>query len=131
MKKDMRYKIKMIGCNCMPERSQAFNYDEPVMLSNDDMTKQYIACKDWIQARAGVIRAIRKEWRRHDVAYTIGVTNNTGRVLFTRNLYTFDKYDLIYLLDVYKALKEKTGLQDAKPVLIKLKVKEQKNENNS
>lgn len=124
MEKDKRYKIRMMGCNCMPEQSQAFNYNEPVMLSNDDMTKHYIACNDWDRARACVIRAIRKEQRRHDVAYTIGVTNNTGRVLFTRNLYTFNKYDLIYLLDVYKALKEKTDLQDAKPVLIKLKVKE-------
>lgn len=124
MKKDKRYKIKMTSCNCMPERSQAFNYNKPVMLSNNDMTKQYIACKDWINARVGVIRAIRKEQRRFNLAYTIGITNNTGRVLFTRNLYTFNKYDLIYLLNVYKALKEKTGLQDAKPVLIKLKIKE-------
>nr|DAJ55601.1 MAG TPA: hypothetical protein [Caudoviricetes sp.] len=123
MKKDRRYKIRMIGNNCMLERSQAFNYGKPIMLSNDDMTKQCIACKDWKRARAGVIRAIRKEQRRHTVAYTVGITNNE-RVSFTRDLYTFNRYDLIRLLDIYKALKERTGLDDVKPVLIELKVEE-------
>lgn len=122
MKKDQRYKIRMIGNDCMPERCQAFNYGKPVVLSNHDMTKQHIACKDWERARAGVIRAIRKDQHRHVAAYTVGVTNNTGRVLFTRDLYTFNRYDLIHLLDIYKALKERTGLDNVKPVLIKLKI---------
>lgn len=123
MEKDKRYKIRMIGNNCMPERSQAFNYEKRVIML-DGMTKYYITCKDWTRARAGVIRAIRKEQRRYTVAYTVGVTNNTGRVLFTRDLYTFNRYDLIRLLDIYKALKERTGLNNVKPVLIKLKVGE-------
>ena len=124
MEKDKRYKIRMIGNNCMPERSQAFNYEKRVIML-DGMTKYYITCKDWTRARAGVIRAIRKEQRRYTVAYTVGITNNTTRVLFTRDLYTFDRYDLIHLLDIYKALKEKkTGLDNIKPVLIKLKVEE-------
>ena len=106
MEKDKRYKIRMIGNNCMPERSQAFNYEKRVIML-DGMTKYYITCKDWTRARAGVIRAIRKEQRRYTVAYTVGITNNTTRVLFTRDLYTFDRYDLIHLLDIYKALKEK------------------------
>ena len=122
MEKDKRYKIRMIGNNCMPERSQAFNYSEPVMLSNDDMTKQFIACKDWKNARIGVIRAIRKQQRKNDAAFTIGITNNNERIYFTRDLYTLDRYDLNSLLHIYKALKEKTGLKDAKPVLIKLKI---------
>lgn len=123
MKRDKRYLIRMTGCNCIPERSQAFNYGKPVMLSDDDMTKQVIACKDWRRAHAGVIRAIRKEQRCHTVAYTVGITNNE-RVLFTRDLYTFNRYDLTRLLDIYKALKERTGLDNIKPVLIKLKVEE-------
>lgn len=118
MEKDKRYKIRMIGNNCMPERSQAFNYEKRVIML-DGMTKYYITCKDWTRARAGVIRTIRKEQRRYTVAYTVGITNNT-----TRDLYTFDRYDLIRLLDIYKALKEKTGLDNIKPVLIKLKVEE-------
>lgn len=124
MEKDKRYKIRMIGNNCMPERSQAFNYGKSVMLSNDDMTKQFIACKDWKNARIGVIRAIRKEQRRNDAAFTIGITNNNERIYFTRDLYTLTRYNLIHLLDIYKALKEKTGLKDAKPVLIKLKTED-------
>lgn len=121
MKKDQRYKIRMIGNDCMPERSQAFNYEKRVIML-DSMTRYYITCKDWARARAGVIRAIRKEQRHNNAAYTIGITNNTGRVLFTRDLYTFNRYDLIRLLDIYKALKERTGLDGVKPVLIKLKI---------
>lgn len=124
MEKDKRYKIRMTGCNCMPERSQAFNYDKSVMLSNDDMTRQCIACKDLKNARIGVIRAIRKQQRKNNAAFTIGITNNNERIYFTRDLYTLDRYDLNYLLHIYKALKEKTGFKDAKPVLIKLKAKE-------
>lgn len=120
MKKDQRYKIRMIGNNCMPERCQAFNYEKRVIML-DDMTRYYITCKDWERARAGVIRAVRKEQRRYTVAYTVGITNNE-RVLFTRDLYTFNRYDLIRLLDIYKALKERTGLYNVKPVLIKLKI---------
>lgn len=101
MKSNKRYKIRMIGNNCIPERSRAFNYEKRVIML-DGMTRHYITT----------------------VAYTIGITNNAGRVLFTRDLYTFDRYDLIHLLDIYKALKEKTGLNDIKPVLIKLKVEE-------
>lgn len=108
MEKDKRYKIRMIGNDYMPERSQAFNYEKRVIML-DGMTTYYITCKDWTRARAGVIRAIRKEQRRYTVAYTVGITNNE-RVLFTRDLYTFNRYDLNYLLNIYKALKEKTGL---------------------
>lgn len=106
MKSNKRYKIRMIGNNYIPERSRAFNYEKRVIMLDD------------------VIRAIRKEQRRYTVAYTVGITNNTGCVLFTRDLYTFDRYDLIHLLDIYKALKERIGLNDIKPVLIKLKVEE-------
>lgn len=88
MKIDKRYKIKMTGCSYMPERSQAFNHGKCVILSHDDMTKYYISCENWERARAGTIRAIRKEQRRHIVAYTVGITNNTGRVLFTRSIDT-------------------------------------------
>lgn len=111
----------MIGNDCMPERSQAFNYEKRVIML-DGMTRYYITCKDWTRARVGVIRAIRKEQRCYTVAYTVGITNNTGRVLFTRDLYTFNRYDLIHLLDIYKALKERTALDNVKPVLIKLKI---------
>lgn len=78
MKSNKRYKIRMIGNNCIPERSRAFNYEKRVIML-DGMTKYYI---------------------------------------------TFDRYDLIHLLDIYKALKERIGLNDIKPVLIKLKVEE-------
>ena len=120
--KDKRYNFTFTGNKYMPERTKVYNHNIIVNVDEDSMLKDFVACQNWLKAIQLAKRAVRKEQKTSNVVYTVGIMVNDTQLLFTREKYVTDRYDLQGLLYIYKALKEQENYRElGKPVVIRLR----------